>query len=477
MNTLANSSAEPNYITRLALKSAPFNLTVESQFYFKGEQIEQRLNLLYHLVRASDKVACIFANKGMGKSTLLTQLQVSAGDDLRLCRIDATQALTATELTEKCLRAFAIDDSENQQADNLLKNKLRRLKDLNIKSVLLVDDADLLSDDARAKLIDYLSWQEDEDFLLQAVLSSSRKFPELTDLHGRLQRVDLPRLTEQELPVYIMQRLLTAGYQGEAVFNEKILKRFYRETQGCPALINQLAHQQLLGISPQKGLNLSVNIMAILKWFSVGLLIASLVFLLIFQDKINTFFMAIEPELITEKITPLAEEEELVTIDADEDKVTSLDEAERNELTSLVTELSQADTIENTVKAEVEVAEKLEPVLEVDSKPESTVTEKEAIHQQDWIKQQNTTDYTFQLMGSWQHDEVAEFINKYSLSGDVAEFQSMRNGRIWYALIYGVYSNKQLALDASKQWAEPLNTLPSWLRRFDSVQKQIKDKE
>ena len=58
----------------------------------------------------------------------------------------------------------------------------------------------------------------------------------------------------------------------------------------------------------------------------------------------------------------------------------------------------------------------------------------------------------------------------------MAVFDSMRNGEVWYSLIYGVYPSKQVALQASQQWPSPLNKISPWLRRYDGVQKQIKDK-
>ena len=89
--------------------------------------------------------------------------------------------------------------------------------------------------------------------------------------------------------------------------------------------------------------------------------------------------------------------------------------------------------------------------------------------QKDWVMAQTTSHYTVQLMGSWDRDKVHEFIEQYSLVGDIAVFASMRNGQVWHVLVYGSFKNKQAALKASVGWPAPLNTLPSWLRRFHSV--------
>ena len=482
MSSIANSSAEPNYLTRLALSSAPFNSVVDAKFFFSAEQIEQRLNLVSHLIRASDKVACVFADKGVGKSSLLTQIQHMAGDDLRICRIDIQPSLTIINIASLCLHAFGVDESEIAQGNNpesILKNRLLRLQKLNIRSVLLIDNVDDASPDVLSLIIDFLSWQDDDGFLLQAVLTASKVMPEWDTLHGRMQRIDLPHLAEDELSSYLMHRLRAVDYQGELPFSPKELKQFYRQSSGCPALVNQLAHQKLLGINPKltKTTETKSQILSPLKWSGLGLLVLSLILLLVFQDTVNHFFTTPNhPSSIIGEPEVIPTDKPLATIVVGEEKVTSSEQAEREELKSLVTELNQVDKV-TKLQANKSKTVESEPAIKKDSLVQKEQQKLAVIHKEEWIMEQVSTHYTFQLMGSWDKNEVAAFIDKYALAGDVAEFESMRNGRIWYALIYGVYTDKQQALKASKQWPAPLNTLPSWLRRFDSVKKQIKDRE
>jgi len=476
VSNLSNSSAEPSYISRLALHSAPFSTAVELRSFFNGEQIEQRLNLLFHLARSSDKVGLLIAEQGVGKSTLLTQLQQGGGDDLRICRIDAQASLNSSTLIEQCLRTFGVDNIDANgkgEHEGLLKDRLRRLQKLNIRPLLLVDNIDIISADNLAILIDWLSWQDDDEFLLQAIFTAKRVMPELDNIHGRLQRVDLPSLTEHELDAYLMQRLETAGFKGELPFSSKELKQIYRQTLGCPAAVNQLAHQKLLGIkSTSKS---AINFASLFRWFGVLLLVLSFILLLVFQDKINALFVQDKDQMDVVEQDFNVEEEPLTTVIVGEDNVTSSDQAERDELVTLVSELSVAEENLEHSTIELQSIEINEEAVHVS--PEVPMPNSlQPTHQQDWIMAQQGSDYTFQLMGSWDHTEVIEFIEKYELSGELAEFESERNGRVWYALVYGVYDSKQIALQASSNWPEPLNTLPSWLRRFDSVQKQIKNR-
>jgi len=496
MSSIANSAVEPNYLTRLALNSAPFNNSItEPASFFHGEQIEQRLNLLLHLLRASDKVPCVVAPPGGGKSALLSQLKHSAGDELRICHIEASSSLTAEVLIEQSLSAFGVDKAEiNQTKDfkSLLKNRLQRLIKLNIRPVLMVDNCDFVNAEQLAVISECLSWQGEEGFLLQAVLTASKVMPEWSQLNGRSQRVDLPNISEQELPHYLMHRLVAAGYVGEMPFSQKDLKYFYRQSKGLPAKINQFAHQKLLGISKaQSAVSFNpAKLLALLKWIALGFLVISLISLLIFQKQINALFSENAHQIIDEEIAPLPfneEDEALATVIVEDDKITSSDQAGRDELTSLVANLPVDDEMEPISLSEPVIELELQDIdaetlqeksdsIEKIVPPEPIKAVSSPMHREDWIQEQQASNYTFQLMGSWEHSIVEEFIDKYALTGEVAEFESMRNGRVWYALIYGVYPDKKTALTASKNWPAPLNTLPSWLRRFGSVQKQIRDK-
>lgn len=514
MTEFASSQAEPSYVSRLALTSAPYNEAVDVNSFFNGKEIEQRLNLLLHLIQASNQIGFLVAPQGMGKSCLLTQLHARADDGLRVYLIEAKSGLDVASLLSQCLRVFGVDDSEidlNNDATSLLKNRLIQLQKINIKPLLLVDDIDNLPAEVLKEVTSWLLWQQDESFLLQAIVSATSKMPGLGELQARIEHVDLPALNELEVAAYLMFRLTRVGYLGKLPFTDKDNKRFYQQSLGNPAALNHLAHQKLLGIRPNLTSPVKINFSKISRWTILILLSISLILLLVFQDKVNALFKP-EKQNRDEVIKlPEFEQDELTTVVVEESPVLSSEQAERDELMALVEDLPEADPIEDEAVAElntdeilidesnIEVVEssgierkaELEEKLEIEAKVETEqdekagkenkseteeVIEKVEEYQQDWILQQQGTNYTFQLMGSWDHNDINKFIEKYALTGDVAEFESLRNGRVWYALIYGVYDSKQAALEASNAWPAPLNTLPSWLRRFDSIQKQLTKK-
>ncbi len=430
MNEFVTSSAEPSYLIPLALTAAPFNQTDDPKFFFKSEQLEQRINLLQHLIRASDKVALVFAEEGFGKSALLMQLQQIMNEDVRICHIDAASHVDPEALILHCLRAFGVDDNDIRLSSDhleLLQQRCLSLQNLNIKPLLLIDDADQLSEHKLATILDWLSWQGDEQFLLRAVLTAKNAMPELNTIHGRIQRVDLPVFTEEECRSYLIHRLAAAGYQGELPFKAKVLKQIFRKSVGNPELINQLAHQELLGIKPISTSKIP-NLATGLKWLGIALLTTSLIFLLVFQDKINTFFSSVDEEAELDQLSEVVAELPIASIVAnsesdgraiptieksipiavgiaEENSTLSTEEQGRKELEALIAELASSESEDFVNQSETEevatgpisiVASTIE-VITPSVRPDLSIIN----NPQEWILQQDSNDYTFQMMGSW----------------------------------------------------------------------------
>lgn len=477
MNERLTSASEPTYITRLALRSAPFNDDISSSLFYAGGQAGHRLNLLLHLVRASDKIANLVADHGYGKSALLMQLQQRTGDEIRLCFINAAMDIELSAVLGQCLIGLGVNNHDIETADDPLqvfKTRLEQLRQLNITPVMLIDNADLLPVTLRTEIASWIQWRGEKGFLLQAVIASQKPFILPGAAQNRLQVVTLPPLSENELSAYLMHRLNGVGFSGERPFFDKDLKRIYQQSKGSPDLVNQLAHQQLLGIKPVKqSWALLDNWFAkmTMRWIGLAVILFALLMLLLFQESINGWLNANSNNSAIDDMTVVIEEEMELPL------VVTAAQAERNELADLIA------AIPDTNKLEVQAVESIDveqwrvkihqPIAETSNE---IVANAPAFLKKEWVMAQPATHYTFQLMGSWERDEVYDFIEQYALVGDVVIFESMRNGQAWHVLLYGSFKDKETALKASANWPTPLNTLPSWLRQLDSVQRQIKNK-
>lgn len=442
------ASAAPSYLTRLALKAMPFNEAVDASLYYNGPHVEQSLNLSLHLASSSDKVAVIQAESGVGKTCLLAQFIARSTDNLKVTLIQGQFAPDIKTVLFQCLRDFGVDEYDIRASDQhleLLKARVSQLRQLDVRPVMLIDDADKLSDDVLNQIMSWLNWMHDNIYSIQAVICSKHSVSGLEQIKVRLQSIDLLPLTEQEIEPYLTTRLQQVGYQGEPVFSKKQVNGFFKKSKGNPGLLNKLAHQSLLGVNPslKSVVPPKINIKLLFKGIGGSLLVILVIVLLVFQNKINALFE--QPE--QSQIEIVDAEPELAIVDAD--PVVSQDQYSRNELVELVSE------------------------LEASASPKQ-VEMQTTLNGEEWVFQQKGTDYTYQLMGSWEKQELTDFIGQYALEGNVAAFESLRNGRTWHVLIYGVYASKQAAIKASQAWPAPLNTQPSWLRRFDSIKAQIK---
>ncbi len=580
--TEMHATAEPAYLDRLALHSNPFSRQNLPGAFFAGRQTSQRLNLILHLLRSSGQISVLIAPDGYGKSMLLSALQQRGGEDLRFCLVHASDSTNLSQVTQQCLQAFgATGDSQlGGDQQQLLRQRLQQLLQIQVTPVLLIDDAGKLDASVQQQLATWLHWQHEGQYLLRAVMTSS-KAPALSNLRNeRFQDLDLLPLADDEIHGYLQQRLQAAGWQDDLPFSDKQLHRIQRRSNGIPAEINHQAHQCLLmGGGNKKSLlpNFpALNLPHWSRWLPVLPVVVALALILIFQQNINDWLNQSRDDSDA-AITEVPAEPELPMVVVEDETVTSNAQAEKQNLIELLEELeaeqvpetdatsteqetsitneaiesgaqqtitsNEADetgnrtTITNNQAVETEAEQTITNNQTVETEAEQTITDSQTVETEsqqtdeqpqpvippftpldempvatektaepatetaaatvtapttaasetsqsndnqvlgtDWIMQQAKSAYTFQMIGSWERSEMDDFIKKYALTGDVAVFASMRNNKVWYALIYGVYDSKSAALNASRQWPSPLNSVSPWLRRFDGVQTQIKEK-
>jgi DamX protein len=447
-----------------------------------------------------------------------------------------------------------------------LQQRLQQLQTLQIRPVLLIDDISKLAEPLLQQLKTWFDWQHEGNYLWRAVVTDVTA-DVMASQNERIQPLLLGPIPQQETAAYLLQRLQGVGFNGDSPFDNKALIRFHRQSSGVPAALNHLAHKFLLGQGKPVQLPFSFKFPAVSlrwnKWFGLVPLGVLFALVLFYQQQINDLFVADKSTIEDDVLNTDALTEDLPMVVVDEpEELTSVAEADRQELVELLEELEQTDIeAEPTTDSDVEAAiETISPTDEVEPEPEQevaadvlldpveiieqpsqtadseesiadvvtvnddssseieTVTSETAEEQEveppstpeqinppvelipepatttekadtafsdlvdttlkdkEWIMQQSATDFTFQLMGTWDRSEVDSFVEKNELTGNVAVFESMRNGEVWYAVIYGVYPSKQVAMRDSQQWSSPLNKISPWLRRYDGVQKQIIDK-
>ncbi len=136
---------------------------------------------------------------------------------------------------------------------NLINYKLLELHKANKKVVVIIDEAQVLPDQALEGLRLLSNLETGSAKLLQIVLFGQ---PELDrrlqqkNLRQLRQRIafsyQLRTLNRSEMEAYVNYRLIRAGNKYPALFSRKALDLLFRNTNGIPRLVNILCHKALI---------------------------------------------------------------------------------------------------------------------------------------------------------------------------------------------------------------------------------------
>jgi hypothetical protein len=107
-------------------------------------------------------------------------------------------------------------------------------------------------------------------------------------------------------------------------------------------------------------------------------------------------------------------------------------------------------------------------------KTSPTVTNTSPASREKWILAQPENNYTIQLFGSGNEEQVTDYINKHQLVGKVAYFNTIRDGETWYSVIYGNFDDVQKARVTVNTRDAIFKNSP-WVRQFKSIQDKIKN--
>lgn len=162
-----------------------------SSHYLEPDSRTQLVSRLQHLVRFSDLLLMVIGADGSGRSTVLKQLQATDNREERreaLLHFDAT--VDVTRLLTSLVEALELDcpaDANNRTRLNALHQYSRALHEAGVPLVLLLDDADYLTNNALELLTNFALL---EDAAPRVVLTGTEEFEQRFRANGLDQLVD-----------------------------------------------------------------------------------------------------------------------------------------------------------------------------------------------------------------------------------------------------------------------------------------------
>jgi len=241
-------------------KSPPFAITPNTKFFCELKSHADALNTLLYCINNGEGFVKVIGEVGTGKTLLCRKLLDSLGENVISAYIPNPN-LTPQELRKAIASELGIKhrQSDNHALLEKINNQLIAFHQDNKRIVLIVDEAQSLSDENLENIRLLTNLETEDSKLLQVILFGQPELDtRLNQEHLRQlkQRIVfscyLPVLSRDELEDYLLHRLIIAGHTKGNLFTKSAKALLYRASKGVPRLVNILSHKALL-ISYGKG--------------------------------------------------------------------------------------------------------------------------------------------------------------------------------------------------------------------------------
>jgi general secretion pathway protein A len=236
----------------------PFDLTPDPTCFVPTRRHNEALVALHYGIRRHKGFVVLTGEVGTGKTLLLRCLigLLKGSKDVAYAYL-FNGRLSPTEFLQYILSDFGLPASGKNKSDLLfdLGQFLISRGSRKMTTVLIVDEAHLLSADLLEEIRLLSNLETDDDKLLQIVLVGQPELDEKLDSVGLRQlkqriavRTQLGSLDADETDRYIRQRLQIAGGNSgsNALFSEQTIAAVYRHSRGLPRLINTICENALI---------------------------------------------------------------------------------------------------------------------------------------------------------------------------------------------------------------------------------------
>ncbi len=235
------------------LSEKPFHIVPNPSFLYFSPKHQNALTYLEYGIRERMGFILLTGEIGTGKTTLIRYILDQIETDIEVAVIFNTN-VSPNQLLGLILREFELEADKNDKAGNLdsIHHFLIRKYGENQRVLLIIDEAQNLSEEALEEVRMLSNLQTDNNFLLQIMLVGQ------PELKARLRRPNLAQLSQRiavtyhlmplslkETGGYIASRLEKTGGSPD-LFTKGAVDEIFRASNGTPRSINLLCDTALV---------------------------------------------------------------------------------------------------------------------------------------------------------------------------------------------------------------------------------------
>lgn len=234
----------------------PFSIAPDPRFLYMSPRHQEGLAHLLYGINTGGGFIALTGEVGTGKTTLCHCLLKQLPNNIELALI-LNPKLNSLELLASICDELQIAYSKTQQSLKILVDALNQYligaHSRGKRTVLMIDEAQNLSDDVLEQIRLLTNLETSKTKLLQIILIGQPELKQLLNskklrqLNQRITaRYHLEALSLTETQTYIQHRLSVCG-GNPTLFNKAAIRRIYQLSKGIPRLINILCDRALLG--------------------------------------------------------------------------------------------------------------------------------------------------------------------------------------------------------------------------------------
>ncbi len=476
-------------LEKLGLNENPFIDHAKEPFLFIDQQIEMSINVLVDYLQNQKSTLVLLGEIGVGKTTYLRILLRKGFQHFNFCTLRAKAGISFDEIENKIKERWQIpkhDSNEELNIEEYIKEYIESGKN----PVLVIDDAHRLENhvlDDLLQLKHRVGLQSSQ--ALGLVLASEPKIrPQLTELEQtnpaatQIYQSNVRIYDADQCKRYINFRLQKAGVSNLDLFDLEQIDEILAKSSGLPRKINKLAREALTKqcqnlsrlSSPKYSANSSSDLR--LGIILAGLVVAAVV-IIAFLNKpdetieINLDTPTLEKDIIEKDATMDQFENSEVIIETPVTNEKPENEIQNPYVAPLVlgplqledeSKTNEEQTVQPTGKAQEKPADE----VQVTPANENIIESKTPLDSKRLL-QQSPDAFTIQVVASANKENLFAFADKNLANKQTAFYEKSVNDKIWYALVYGVFSTRENALAEIK-------TLPSNVQKNQPYPLQIR---